>query len=202
MKTTRGRGGYISNITMRAVEAPAGIQLWSTYGSTVKNGPWPQCARCPPALASHLHRTRLRLPPAATAPRLSVTKQQQHAAPIKTAARSLLGAAASSSWLVAQCGKYHHFGLSTCQMQPRLRQFPAARVLPASVILYRQALVRSSPARVSLRSTLRNLHAELIQGPCCSSRSKVAVLLFTCSQIRHLPLLTPTTALASTAGEH
>jgi hypothetical protein len=153
IKTTRGRGGYISNITMRAVEAPAGIQLWSTYGSTVKNGPWPQCARCPPALhtrtvrAHARTRTRLRLPPA-TGPRLSVAKQQ-HAAPIKTAARSLLGAAASSSWLVAQCGKYHHFGLSTCQMQPRLRQAPAARVLPAGVILYRSALVRSSPARVT-----------------------------------------------------
>jgi polygalacturonase len=41
MKTTRGRGGYIENITMINVEAKAGIQLWSTYGSTVKDGPWP-----------------------------------------------------------------------------------------------------------------------------------------------------------------
>eukprot|EP01052_Picozoa_sp_SAG31_P020113 SAG31_NODE_1498_length_8095_cov_9.582541_4_plen_192_part_00 len=41
MKTTRGRGGYIENITMVNVTAPAGIQLWSTYGSTIANGPWP-----------------------------------------------------------------------------------------------------------------------------------------------------------------
>ena len=36
MKTTRGRGGYIENITMINATARAGIQLWSTYGATVK----------------------------------------------------------------------------------------------------------------------------------------------------------------------
>ena len=44
MKTTRGRGGYIENITMVNVVAKAGIQLWTTYGSTVKNGAWPHVA--------------------------------------------------------------------------------------------------------------------------------------------------------------
>ena len=42
MKTTRGRGGYIEDIRMVNVEAKAGIQLWTTYGSTVKDGLWPR----------------------------------------------------------------------------------------------------------------------------------------------------------------
>ena len=64
MKTTRGRGGYIENITLTNVTAHAGIQvsrefaagakliplipsfsrsqqLWSTYGSTEPTGAWP-----------------------------------------------------------------------------------------------------------------------------------------------------------------